>query len=168
MSDITIPNEEQKEVALVVKAANALNVKTLEQVMDAADLLLDIKTVGEKITARKEEITKRLNEALKSARSLFRPFEEQFSEAEAIVKSKVLDWHQAHWNEETRTDNTVRGTRGKVTVVERFTVEIDDADAIPRNLCNPDIDRVKKALEAGIKVKGARLVPGYTIAAAKN
>lgn len=159
---------EEKEVAAVLQAANGLEVHTYEQVMDAADVLFDVKSIGEKITERKEEITKPMNEALKSARSFFKPFENQYTEAEKIVKDKVLGWHEAHWSEQTVQDNTIRGTRGKVTVTERFKLEIDDADAIPRNLCNPDAERVQKALEAGLKVKGARLVPVYGITAGKN
>ena len=158
---------EEKEVASVVEAAQGLQVKTFEQVMDAADILFDVKRIGEKITERKEEITKPLNEALKSARKLFKPFEDQYTEAETIVKDKVLEYHQNHWAENSVPDNTVNGLKGKVTVVERYTLEIEDADAIPRNLCNPDTERVKKALEAGLKVKGARLIPVYSIMASK-
>jgi hypothetical protein len=163
-----IPQAEQKQVAAIVEAARQTNVKTLEQVMDAADLLLDIKMIGDKITERKESITKPINEALKSTRSFFKPFEQQYTEAEGIVKDKILDWHAAHWEEHTVQDNTIHGLQGKVTVVERFKVEIDDESAIPRELCDVSAERVQKALEAGLKVKGARLVPAYTIAAAKN
>ena len=166
--ETALTKTEEKEVALVVRAANELQVKTFEQVMDAADVLYDVKRIGERITERKEEITKPLNEALKSARSLFKPFEKQYEDAEAIVKGKVLEYHQAHWAENNVPDNTVNGLKGKVTVTERFKLEIEDADAIPRNLCNPDTERVQKALEAGLKVKGARLVPVYGITAGKN
>lgn len=166
--ETALTKAEEKEIALVVKNAQELQVHTFEQVMDAADVLFDVKRIGERITERKEEITKPLNEALKSARALFKPFETQYTEAEAIVKDKVLEWHSAHWGEQTATDNTIHGLRGKVTVTERFKLEIDDPEAIPRNLCNPDEVRVQKALEAGLKVKGARLVPVYGITAGKN
>lgn len=166
--DAALTKADEKEVALIVKQAQELNVKTLEQVMDAADLLFDVKGIGEMITARKEEITKPMNEALKSARAFFKPFENQYTEAEKIVKDKVLGWHTAHWTENTVQDNTIHGLKGKVTVVEKFKLEIEDAEAIPRNLCNPDAERVQKALEAGLKVKGAKLVPVYSIMASKN
>lgn len=162
-----LTKSEQEQVALVVKNAEELNVKTFEQVMDAADLLFEVKGIGEKITERKEEITKPMNEALKSTRAFFKPFETQYADAEKIVKDKVLEWHASHWAENNVQDNTVHGMKGKVTVVERFTVEVEDENAIPRNLCNPDMDRVKKALEAGLKVKGAKLVPVYSIMASK-
>lgn len=160
--------EYKKPLADVLKVAQKMNVVTYETVMDSADLLFEIKTISEKITETKENITRPMNEALKSARAFFKPFENQYMEAEKIVKDKVLEWHSAHWTEQTTQDNTIRGTKGKVTVVERFSVEIEDADAIPRNLCNPDNDRVRLALEAGLKVKGAKLIPIYSITAGKN
>lgn len=166
--ETALTKAEEKEVALVVKNAQELQVKTYEQVMDAADVLYQVKQIGEKITERKEEITKPLSEALKSARAFFKPFENQYTEAEAIVKDKVLEWHASHWSEQNVPDNTIHGLKGKVTVTERFKVEIEDADAIPRNLCNPDVERVQKALEAGLKVKGAKLVPVYGVTAGKN
>lgn len=158
---------EEKQLATVLKTAEELHVNTYEQVMDAADVLFAVKRIGEIITERKEEITRPMNEALKSARSFFKPFEAQYAEAESIVKNKILDWHQAHWAEETRQDNTIAGSKGKVTVVERFTLEIEDETKIPRELCSPDLERVKHALEAGLKVKGAKLIPVYSIMAAK-
>lgn len=166
--DLEIPKNEQVELALVVKNAQEIQVKTYEQVMDAADLLLDVKTIGEKITERKEKITKPMNEALKSVRAFFKNPETDYDKAETIIKDKVLGWHSAHWSEQTVQDNTIYGTRGKVTVVERFTVEIEDESKIPRELCSVDVARVKLALEAGLKVKGARLIPNYSITAGKK
>jgi hypothetical protein len=159
--------EFKKPLENVLKAAQEIQAVSYENIMDAADVLADVKTIGEKITARKEDITKPMNEALKSARAFFKPFEKQYEEAEAIVKEKVLAWHEAHWEEQTVQDNTVYGTRGKVTVVERFKVEIEDADKLPRELLSPDVDRIKLALESGMKVKGATLVPVYGITAGR-
>lgn len=166
--DLEIPKQEQVELATVVKSAHEMQVKTYEQVMDAADLLVDVKSIGEKITERKEKITKPMNEALKSVRSFFKKPESDYAEAEQILKDKILAWHSAHWEEHTLQDNTISGLRGKVTVVERFGVDIEDETKIPRELCSPDIGRIKLALEAGLKVKGAKLVPNYSITAGKN
>src|SRR3990167_7710196 len=93
--ETALTKAEEKEVALVVKNAQELQVNTYEQVMDAADILFDVKSIGEKITERKEEITKPMNEALKSARAFFKPFENPYTEAEKIVKDKGLSWHEA-------------------------------------------------------------------------
>lgn len=72
------------------------------------------------------------------------------------------------WKEGKPTDNKIYGTQGNVTVVERNTVEITDEAAIPRALCTPDPKKVEHYLLSGKKLKGARLVPTYTIAAGRN
>lgn len=167
MEDTAIA-EYRSTAATLLETAQALSVKTFEQAMDAADFLLDVKQLGEKVTARKEEITKPLNELLKSARALFKPLEEQCSEAEAAAKDAVLHFHEKHWKRGKETDNTISGLRGKVTVVERVMAEITDATLIPPQFCSPDSGKIEHALKAGISVPGAELIKTYGIAAGKN
>jgi hypothetical protein len=152
----------------LVKKASATKVRTFEQAMDAADFLLDVKQLGEKITARKEEITKPLNESLKSARALFKPLEEQCATAESTIKDAVLDFHERHWKRGKDTDNTINGLRGKMTVVEHTQVRILDEKSIPPQFCSPDPAKIEHALKAGIDVPGAELIKIYGIAAGKN
>jgi hypothetical protein len=152
----------------LVGQAKSITVRTFEQAMDAADFLLDVKQLAERITARKEEITKPLNDGLKSARKLFKPLEEQCAEAETSVKDAILGFHQKHWKRGKETDNTINGLRGKVTVVERSQVNIIDASLIPPEFCSPDAAKVEHALKAGLQVPGAELIRAYGIAAGKN
>ena len=152
----------------IVARAESMKVRKFEDVMDAADFLLDVKQLGESITTRKEEITRPLNEGLKSARKLFKPLEDQCTTAEATVKDAVLDFHEKNWKRGKDTDNTVNGLRGKVTIVERMKVNILDEKAIPPEFCSPDLAKVEHALKAGLSVAGAELVKTYSIAAGKN
>lgn len=156
------------ETSAAVEAATALEVKDFEGVMDAADFLFDVKGAAERVTERKEEITRPMNEALKSARSLFKPIEEACAKAEQIAKEKLLAWHYGEWEARRPTDNKIHGTRGNVTIVERQTVEITDEAAIPRGLCSPDPKKIEHYLLTGKKLKAAKLVPTYTIAAGRN
>lgn len=151
----------------LVEQAKALTVKTFEQAMDAADFLVDVKAVAERVTTKKEEITKPANAALKAARALFKPMEEQCAEAEQIAKEAVLTFHEKNWKRGKDTDNTINGLRGKVTVVERTTVNITDPSAIPPQFCSPDATKIEHALKAGIEVPGAQLVKTYGISAGK-
>jgi hypothetical protein len=148
--------------------AKTLTVKTFEQAMDAADFLLDVKQLGESITARKEEITKPLNDGLKSARKLFKPLEEQCAEAEAATKDAILAFHERHWKKGKDTDNTINGLRGKVTLVQRAQVNITDTSLIPAQFCSPDAAKIEHALKAGIEVPGAELIQTYGVSAGKN
>lgn len=160
--------EYQPSAGQLVEKAKSLTVKTFEQAMDAADFLLEVKTLGESITARKEEITKPLNDGLKSARKLFKPLEEQCAEAEAAAKEAILGFHERNWKRGKQTDNTINGLRGKVTVVERTQVQITDAAAIPPQFCSPDAAKIEHALKAGIVVPGAELIKTYGLSAGKN
>jgi hypothetical protein len=160
--------EYKSSASSIAEMANNITVRTFEQAMDAADLLLDVKQLGERITARKEEITKPLNDGLKSARKLFKPLEEQCAVAEAAVKEAVLTFHERHWKRGKDTDNTINGLRGKVTLVAREQVNITDPSLIPPQFCSPDPSKIEHALKAGIDVPGAELIKTYGIAAGKN
>jgi Siphovirus Gp157 len=152
----------------LVERAKSIKVRTFENAMDAADLLLDVKELGERITSRKEEITKPLNASLKSAPAFFKPLEEQCADAEMIVKDAVLSFHEKHWKRGKDTDNSINGPRGKVTLVERTQVQINDEKAIPPQFCSPDPAKIEHALKAGIEVPGAELITTYGISAGKN
>ena len=167
MEDTAIA-EYRRPAQNLAETARKISVRTFEQAMDAADFLLDVKQFGERITERKEAITKPLNESLKSARALFKPLEEQCAEAEALAKDAVLLYHEKHWKRGKETDNTINGLRGKVTVVERMQVRITDEKAIPPQFCSPDPAKIEHALKAGIDVPGAELIKTYGIAAGKN
>src|SRR4051812_34852314 len=112
--------EYKRTVTTALTEAQQMEVADFEGVMDAADFLLKVKSVGDQITARKEQITKPLNEGLKSTRSLFREAEEAYASVERIVKDKILDWHQRRWDAGKVTDNRISGMHGNVTVVERM------------------------------------------------
>lgn len=152
----------------LVERAQTFAVRKFEDVMDAADFLLDVKQLGEAITARKEEITKPMNESLKSTRKLFKPMEEQCATAEATIKDAILGFHDKNWKKGKDTDNTINGLRGKVTLVEREVAQIADASLIPPEFCTPDPGKIEHALKAGITVPGASLIKTYGISAGKN
>src|SRR6266853_1878627 len=91
--------EYKKETHAALEMAQSLEVSNFEQVMDAADFLFRVKGIGERIAERKEEITRPLNEALKSARKLFKEIEDTYATAEQVAKEKVLDWHWNEWKD---------------------------------------------------------------------
>ena len=152
----------------LVERAHQVKVRKFEDVMDAADILLDIKTFGESVTAKKEEITRPMNESLKAARKLFKPLEEMAAEAEGIVKGAILAFHERGWAKGKLNDNTINGLRGKVTLMERTQVRLIDEKAIPPEFCSPDTAKIEHALKAGITVPGAELIKTYGISAGKN
>ena len=84
----------KSQISKLENQANELTIATPEENVAATELKAKLKEIGKKIKDRKEEITKPLNEALKSARQLFAPLEEQFENAETIVGRKLLAYKQ--------------------------------------------------------------------------
>lgn len=94
--------ETSKEIAPVkakvhqaLVAVRAYTVTTPEEFEAGVELGNKIKLVAKAVTQRKEAITKPLNEALKSARDLFRPLEGDLTTAESELKKKMLDFKEA-------------------------------------------------------------------------
>lgn len=95
---MSIENKElitlKSQVSKLENQANAVTITTPEENALAIDLKAKLKDIGQTIKARKEEITKPLNVALKSARELFAPIEEQYETAENIVGRKLIGYKQ--------------------------------------------------------------------------
>ncbi|MBI5732643.1 hypothetical protein HY967_01645, partial [Candidatus Jorgensenbacteria bacterium] len=70
--------------------ANATIIESQEDYGKAVDIVSKLKELGSEVKSKKESVTKPLNEALRSARSLFAPIEEHLEKAESIVKVKIL------------------------------------------------------------------------------
>lgn len=92
---------ENQQVELVkqqaVKARDIVSeliIENKEGYENAVKIGTRIKEVSKAITERKEEITKPLNEALKSARALFKQAEDTLGEAETNLKTKMLAWRE--------------------------------------------------------------------------
>lgn len=84
----------KSQVSKLENQANAVIIATPKENALAIDLKAKLKEIGQTIKTRKEEITKPLNVALKSARELFAPIEEQYETAENIVGKKLLAYKQ--------------------------------------------------------------------------
>lgn len=94
--------ETSKEIAPVkakvnqaLVAVRGIVIKTPEDFEAGVELGNKIKLVAKAVTQRKEAITKPLNEALRSARDLFRPLETDLGTAETELKSKMLAFKEA-------------------------------------------------------------------------
>lgn len=129
---------ETKEVTVVkqqstkaLAAANELTIKTAEDMTAATDHLSKMKQVGKMIKERKEQITKPLQEALNSARDLFKPIEANLAEAERVVKSKMVTY-QTDLEKEAETERlrlakrVEKGTMRPETAVKKME-QIQDA-----------------------------------------
>ncbi len=191
---------EEKEVSLVkaqatraLTAAEAINITSAESLESAVDLLSKMKKVGRMIKDRKEAITKPLSEALNSARDLFKPIEANLTEAEGVVKRKMLDYQEA---EEKRIDaekekvvdkmedgkmslekglakmekigdvqTSAQGKIGSIAtrIVKKY--RVTDESKLSREYLMPDMGKITEALKAGKEVPGAEVYEEKVIAA---
>ena len=173
----------KKKVNTALRIANAIQI-TEKTLPEGIDFLKKIKEVGKYIQQQKEKITKPLLTALKNAREMFRPIEENYSEAERIVKGKIL-----HYNieqEEKRKEKEAKlaarvekgtmrpetavkkieempevkneGKTGRVQMREVKEVIIEDETKLPRKYLIPNNVLIRKDALQGIKINGVKII----------
>lgn len=121
MQDLKIEPIVEEQTCKAIAAANALTVSNEDTYKSAASALANVKAVSKMILARKEAITKPLNESLKSARELFRPFETDVAAAEVIIKRKMVTYHD-------ELEAAARKKEAQLQArVERGTMKVDTA-----------------------------------------
>ncbi len=182
------------QVSKLETRANEVAIETQEDYEGAVDIVAKLKDTGSIIKKRKESITKPLNEALKNARELFKPIEQQFTEAERIVKGKLLEYKQkadAKAREEEqkianrvekgtmkvetaekkienveRVQQTTRGKVGEVQVRKIKKLRIVDKKLIPLEYLEPDMGAIRRdAISNKITIPGVEVYEEEVIAA---
>lgn len=181
------------QVTKVENQAQLVQIETQENYTQAVDLLSKLKETGNLIKTKRESITKPLNEALRNARELFKPIEDQFANAESIIKTKLLDYKRKVDDEarkkeaqiakrveegtlklETaekklesieRVDATTRGNIGEVQVRKVRKVRIINEAAIPRQYLVPDMVAIRRDALNGIQIEGTEVYEEEIIAA---
>lgn len=173
------------QVSKAMVAVNSLAIDTSMDYAKADELLSKVKQVGKIIKAKKEEITKPLNESLKAVRELFKPIEQDYENCEDIIKRKMLDFRIT---EEKRIESEKVKIANKVesgyikneTAIEKLNevgdvkenlkevgvksstrklprVRILDEMAIPREYLGIDMTKVLNDLKVGKTIAGAEL-----------
>jgi len=181
-----IPTKEiQAYTAEVLKAENYAGTLKIVSAEDYTSALGEGKAIKEKLDlyiARKEEITKPLNAALKSVRDLFKPIETAGDNALRTIKQKMLAYtaEQTRKAEEAKiklAERVERGTMKVETAVRKIeeikapekTVATDEAKAvtktvikyrvtdktkIPLEFMEPDMVAIKASFKKGVSVPG--------------
>ena len=176
------------QVSKAVITAQQLQIKTKEELEGATSILSKIKAVGRLIQEKKESITKPLNEALKNARDLFRPLEVQWSEAEGIVKQKMVAFQISEEKKVEKKEEKIaeKVDNGKISFEQATTkiekierpenqvgnttfktikkVVIEDEIKLPREYLIPDEVKIRKDALAGIEIAGVKIVEEKIVA----
>ncbi len=184
------------QVSKLENQAQAVTIGTQEEYAAAADLIAKLKETGSIIKTKKESITKPLMEALNNARDLFKPIEQQFTNAEGIIKTKILDYkrkvdEEARAKEakiaadlesgkikklETaekkiekidRVETTTRGNVGEVQIRKVKKVRIVDAAILPREYLIPDNVAIRRDALGGKAIPGVEVYEEEQVAAGR-
>lgn len=181
------------QISKLENQAHAVTIETAEDYTHAIDIVSKLKETGSTIKNKKESITKPLNEALRNARELFAPIEQQFLNAEAIIKTKLLDYKRkkdaealaeeakiaskveaGHMKLETaerkldqveRVETTTRGKIGEVQVRKIKRVRITDVALLPREYLVPDEVAIRRDALGGKAIPGVEIYEEEVIAA---
>lgn len=82
----------KEKVAGAIKEVEKIEIKTDEDLNKAGLVLTNIKKLGKFIKQEKEKLTVPLNEAIKNARAMFKPFEEDIEKAEHQVSRAMAGY----------------------------------------------------------------------------
>lgn len=172
----------KKDIEKAGKYCSSVIIKTDEDYKEALNEAKSVKVIVDKITARKEEMTKPLNLSLKSIRDFFRPIETKGEEAIKIIKSKMLTYSEEKdrkaeearlkiaarvergtmkdetainkMNEIQGADKTVKTDNGKATVTNRTAYRVINKKLIPLEFMEPNMVAIKASFKAGNPIAG--------------
>lgn len=162
--------------------AGSLTVVTQADYENALEEGKKIKDILSKVETRREEITKPLNAALKSARELFKPVEASLGDALATIRSKMTTFHNAQLAEarekeaaiarkveagRMKPETAVRkmetvATPEKTVATEKASAtmrtvqkwRVVDKAAIPLEFMEPDMVRIRASFKTGKPITG--------------
>jgi len=167
----------EKEISPLQSAVSSIVIKTPEDYTKAVELGGAIKKALKFVTGKKESLTKPLNEALKNARDMFRPFETSLDGMESELKRKMIDFkneeekkrlaiearvEKGTMKQETAinkvqemTQKTERSDTGaKATETYNTVYEVVDKSLIPLQFLVPDMVAIKQSFKDGVPVAG--------------
>jgi len=183
------------QISKAESAAFGLQIKTAENLTVAVDILGKIKTVGRMIKAKKESITKPLNEALRNARAIFAPLEEQWANAENVVKMKMVAYQDIQTfkakkkveliekkvevgkiNPEMAKEElkeivpptTVKAGDSGVQFRTIKEITVEDETKLPREYLIPDMVKIRKVANAGVDIPGVKVISKQTVAGTRK
>lgn len=179
------------QVTKAFQNAGEVVIKNPEDLVKATELLSRVKTVAKNIKILKEGVTKPLNEALRNARLLFSPMEDQVNSAERVIKGKMIDYQNAEEKkaakkevkivekvetgkmdmvqaaekiEEARPATNIKSTTGSANFKKVKNFRILDESLIPREYLVIDMVKVRKVALAGVAIPGVEVYEESVVA----
>lgn len=176
----------EKEIGPVVKAAVKVKIESAQHMINATQTLSVINKYADKVKEQKEKITKPLNLALKEAREMFRPLEDNLEDAISAIRGAMTTYQTEQKRiadaEAAKIANRVGEGKGKLkvdTAVQKMQeidrpaeqvateagmvkfktiqkFEVMDVTMLPHEYVLPDEVKIRNAMKAGIELPGVR------------
>jgi chromosome segregation ATPase len=178
--------KEIKSLELKVQEIKVLKIKNDEELKTASNYLTQLNNLKKEITAKKETITKPLNEALKNIRNLFYPLEKKVNDLVLELKNKIAEYeeekrkliekekkelaekvekgelkmeHALSVLEQSQTTNgSIKTDDGKVFFRMVKEVVIEDESLIPREYLVPNMVKIRSDALNGKNIPGVKVI----------
>lgn len=177
----------KKEIASIAKLAEAFEIQSSADMVQATTILSQMNKYADSMKEKKELLTKPLNEALKNARSMFKPLEELYEDAIENLRGKMTVYQteamrlkkeeeqkiamrvkagSGNLSVETAVkkiaeiapvEKEVSTTEGLVQFRESKILKIIDQNIIPREYLTVNETLILKDLKAGKNIAGVEL-----------
>ena len=181
----------KRQVSVVVSASNSLQIRSKPDLVKATDVLGKIKSVAKEIKDKKDSVIKPLNEGLRNFRDMFRPLENDFSEAEATVKGKMITFNDiqekiaiekeekiakdleagnidmdkaADKMEKAEPEKKIKAASGEIQFKIVKKVVIENEFDVPRDFLMLDMVKIRRSALAGFVIKGVKVVDEKQVA----
>lgn len=148
----------------------------------AAQLLREVKAEWESVETKRKKITKPLDEAKRETQAVFKPVLEALKYVESHLKEKIAGYMQTKQQanvvalqaaasaptalaatQQSSFYEPVQAPQG-VSVRQVWKFEVTNPDAVPRELCSPDMQKISAALQAKTDKYGQPdLIPGVRV-----
>ncbi|MBW2672104.1 MAG: hypothetical protein JRD89_01645 [Deltaproteobacteria bacterium] len=171
----------------------SLEIDSQEDLDFANEILAEVKKKFKEIDAEEKGVTQPINASLKKIRDWFRPAKTAYTEAEKILKSKILagiEAIQARQDaallalQEAHKEQNVAATASALAVVQESAIEqpsnvsvikkwayrVVDFALVPREYCAPSPELLKAAVKASdgtIKIPGVEIFEESTLSQRK-
>ena len=169
----------------MAKKSELIQIEDESSLIEATELLTNLNMVSDKMTELKEQVTRPLNEALKAERLRWKPYEDIYNNAIAVIRTKISAYQtlkMALQREQMQkavdsiksgenslenaimladqvnvTKKIVTESGASLTFREKDTLKITSLSKIPRKYLIPDEDKILKDLKEGKKIAGCEI-----------
>jgi hypothetical protein len=174
----------KKSISIIEDKANALTIKTEEQIKIASDILFQISEFQKRVEEKKDKFVAPANAIIKEARLSFNPIIKQCEAAESTIKAKMVKFDElkqaaalkklsaiadkvssgkmdletaSEHIDNVKPQNSYSGDVGAISFREHKTVIITNESLIPRKYLVPDMVAIRAAVLAGEVILGTKI-----------